>query len=396
MKQESVVSETQALRVRTITFGTTIHDLHKSAELEYAVAGLKRARARFNDVGYEVQTLRIALPPVLAGMSPQMRREILPTLRQMDALLVEHGVILSLGPLLVADDDDAELADWCGELVCSTRSMSFSVVIASSEYGVHERAARTSARIMRTLSTALPGGLANFRFAAAANIPAGTPFFPVAWHEGNDSVAIGLEAADLVSDALSGSPSMRTAEKLLKEKFDLALRPIEKIGTQIAHGEARTWTGIDASPAPGIDRSIAAGIEKLTNMPFGSASTLHACGTITAALKSLDVKTCGYSGLMLPVLEDPLLAQRASEQRFGIRDLLLYSSVCGTGLDVVPLPGDTPLETLTGLIVDVAALSTRLRKPLSVRLLLVPEKNAGDLATFDDPILTSCTVMKID
>ncbi len=99
---------------------------------------------------------------------------------------------------------------------------------------------------------------------------------------------------------------------------------------------------------------------------------------------------------MLPVLEDRVLAQRASEQRFGVRDLLLYSSVCGTGLDVVPIPADTSLQTLSGLITDVAALSTRLRKPLSLRLLLVPGTKAGDLATFDDPLLTACRVMKID
>ena len=113
-------------------------------------------------------------------------------------------------------------------------------------------------------------------------------------------------------------------------------------------------------------------------------------------LKSLNVKTCGYSGLMLPVLEDPLLARRAAEQRYGIRDLLLYSSVCGTGLDVVPIAGDTPSQMLAGLITDVAALSARLRKPLSVRLLLVPNKRVGERVSFDDPLLHDCVVMKID
>ena len=134
----------------------------------------------------------------------------------------------------------------------------------------------------------------------------------------------------------------------------------------------------------------------LLGAPFGSAATLNACATLTAAIKSLSVKLCGYSGLMLPVLEDPVLAQRASEQRFTVRDLLLYSSVCGTGLDVVPVPASTSEVTLTGLILDVAALSSRLRKPLSVRLLLVPGKEAGEVATFDSPLLTPCKVMKID
>jgi uncharacterized protein (UPF0210 family) len=113
-------------------------------------------------------------------------------------------------------------------------------------------------------------------------------------------------------------------------------------------------------------------------------------------MKSLSIKTCGYSGLMLPVLEDPVLAQRAAEGRYTVRELLLYSSVCGTGLDVVPLAGDTQAAELAALIRDVAALSTKLHKPLSARLFLIPGKKAGDHAEFDNPFLTSSVVMKLD
>jgi len=155
------------------------------------------------------------------------------------------------------------------------------------------------------------------------------------------------------------------------------------------------YLGIDTSPAPGQDRSIAAAIEAMTRSAFGNPGTLEACAAVTAALKGVAVKTCGYSGLMLPVLEDPLLTQRAGEGRYGIRELLLYSSVCGTGLDVVPIPGDTPVEAIAALLRDVGALSVRLRKPLSARLFLVPGKAAGELAHFDDPLLSDCVVMKV-
>jgi len=116
---------------------------------------------------------------------------------------------------------------------------------------------------------------------------------------------------------------------------------------------------------------------------------------VVAALKALKVRTCGYAGLMLPVLEDPVLAQRAGEGRFGVRDLLLYSSVCGTGLDLVPIPGDTPPEVITRVIRDVAALAARWQKALSARLFLVPGKQPGQSATFDDPVLTHCTVLPV-
>jgi len=390
------VTEKHRLRVRTVTFGATLSDLHQVDRIERNIAGLKRARERFNAGGYEVQTLRIAIAPLIDRMSPAQRDAALLALKRIDALLIEHGVIMSLGPIGSPDGDDPSLTAWTTHLVRETQSISFSVVVASPERGVQQHGSRTSAQIMLALAQALPGGLANFRFAAAANIPAGTPFFPVAWHNGPDSLAIGLEAAGLVEEAWSGEPEPNRAESELKRTFEGALQPIEAIATQIAASESRMFLGIDSSPAPGMDRSIGAGIEKLLGVPFGSASTLNACATLTAAIKSLNVKLCGYSGLMLPVLEDPVLAQRASEQRFSVRDLLLYSSVCGTGLDVVPVPASTSEATLSGLITDVAALSTRLRKPLSVRLLLVPAKEAGELATFDSPLLTSCKVMKID
>jgi len=55
-----------------------------------------------------------------------------------------------------------------------------------------------------------------------------------------------------------------------------------------------------------------------------------AAATITAAVKDVKVKQTGYSGLMLPILEDSRLAQRWSEGHISIDALLSYSAVCGT------------------------------------------------------------------
>jgi uncharacterized protein len=382
------------LRVRTITAGTTLPDLSKLERVEAAIGDLRRARQRFVDAGYEVQTIRIALDPVLANLDARRREQALPHLVEIDELAASNGAIVNLGPLLQRDADDAELPAWTAQFVRQTKATSFSVSIASDRL-VHKHSAQVAARVMIELSRIVSTGVGNFRFAAAANIPAGTPFFPVAWHSGDNALAIGVESASVVEAAFTELRSP-DPEGALRDALNRALRPLERLGSEAALDLHRMWLGIDTSPAPSFDRSIAAAIESLTKLPFGSASTLNACATITAALKSLEVKTCGYSGLMLPVLEDPLLAQRAAEGRYGIRDLLLYSSVCGTGLDVVPIAGDTPPETIAGLLIDVAALSVRLRKPLSARLLLVPNKKAGDLVQFNDPLLTDAVVMKLD
>ena len=192
----------------------------------------------------------------------------------------------------------------------------------------------------------MPGGIANFRFAAAACVPPGTPFFPVAWHDGPASLAVGCETPRLLLAALAETAAGDTPEARVRVVLDRELTPVAALAKAAAEAEGWRYGGLDPSPAPGLDSSIGAVIEAVRLGLFGGAGTLSACSTLTAALKSLSVDTCGYAGLMLPVLEDPVLATRAAERRYSVRDLLLYSSVCGTGLDVVPLAGDVREDVL--------------------------------------------------
>ncbi len=383
------------VRVRTITAGVSLDNASQSDRFESAIAALERGRAAFEQAGYVVETTRIATNPFLAKLDPAARGKALSQLETLDRLAAAKGVTVSVGPVLTDDRDDAGLADWAREFVTRTKTMSFSAVIASPAHGAQVRAAVAAARVIQALTSALPDGLANFRFAAAANIPAGTPFFPVGWHDGAPSIAIGVESASVVEEAFRDAQD-RPRMEFLRDRLYEALSPIEAIATAFATREERAYLGIDTSPAPMKDRSIGAAIEAYTGMPFGSGSTLEACSVITAAIKSVDVKKCGYCGLMLPVLEDPVLAQRAGEGRYTLRDILLYSTVCGTGLDVVPIPGDTAPDIMVRVLRDVAALSTRLNKALSARLFPVPGKKVGEIAQFTDPYLVNSMVMKID
>jgi uncharacterized protein (UPF0210 family) len=65
------------------------------------------------------------------------------------------------------------------------------------------------------------------------------------------------------------------------------------------------------------------------------------------------------------------------------------------GLDTIPLPGDVGAATLAGLLLDVAALSARLRKPLVARLMPLPGLAAGDATSFDFEYFASSRVMAL-
>jgi uncharacterized protein (UPF0210 family) len=382
-------------RIRTITVGTTLRDPADSGPVEAALAALKRAKRVVTDAGYDVQTVRIATQPLLEDAPGRARAGALAALQALDRLVVAETVLLSIGPALAPDGGDLDFAAWAAELVRTTQNVSFTVRVASPDRGASPRGVTAAGEAMLAIARATPGGIGNFRFAAAANVAPGTPFFPVAYHSGSNAVAIGLESPPLLSAGFAGANTLAEAKQSLTTLLESRLGSLERLVRDIAHHERWNYAGIDVSPAPGKDASIAAVIEALTGVPFGESSTLAGCAAITDVLKSLRVKTCGYSGLMLPVLEDPVLARRAGEGRFSVRELLLYSSVCGTGLDVVPLPGDTPADQLAALIADVAALAAKLRKPLSARLFPVPGRAVGELAHYDDPLLTDCVVMKL-
>jgi len=391
-----VRDKTHRFRIRTITAGVNLKNTSDLATVESAIGFLQKAKKKFEDEGYEIQTLRIATQPLPEYLNGKSRAAALADLKAIDGVVSAKNVLFSIGPVITDDRYDPEFASWATQLVKETKNINFSVTVASPERGIHRQTALTAAEAIVAISKSSPGGEGNFRFTAAANCLADTPFFPVAYHQGAVAFSIGLESPGLLQEAFRDSKDIDDGKAKLKTLLETEFRPVEKLALEIARDDHREYRGIDVSPAPAKDASIGAAIEALTRLPFGSASTLAACAAITDVLKSLSIKICGYSGLMLPVLEDPVLAQRAAEGRFTVRELLLYSSVCGTGLDVVPLAGDTPAPELAALIRDVAALSTKLHKPLSARLFLIPGKKAGDHAEFDNPFLTGSVVMKLD
>ena len=123
---------------------------------------------------------------------------------------------------------------------------------------------------------------------------------------------------------------------------------------------------------------------------------MAAAAQITAALKQTRLRTCGYCGLMLPVLEDVGLAERNTQGLLRLSSLLSYSAVCGTGLDTIPLAGEVSVGQLAAVLSDVAALGWKLAKPLSARLLPVPGKQVGETTRFDFAYFVNTRVMAVD
>lgn len=373
--------------VRTITLFCEFDDC-TDPRLQRALDVLVRLRHRAQEAGYAVQTVRV----VGRLIGDRLDRSLHDRIVDVDRRLHGAGVLWTPGPQLSRIETE-HFPAWASELIADTAHAFLSMAIAGG--GVRPGdVVRTAARTIRAVAEVDPAGEGNFRFAAAAACRPFTPFFPVAWHDGGMAVTAALESAGVVSQVAAAADV--PFERAVADALSHAAEPVAGLIAGECAAAGVRFGGMDMSPAPGLAASIGAAIERRSGVPLGHAGTLAACADIAAGVRAARPDGCGYSGLMLPVLEDRVLAARTEEGRFSVRDILLWSSVCGTGLDMVPLAGTTSEDALTRLLHDVASLALRWDKPLSVRVLPVPGTAPGDVSRFTHPLLVNTRVFGID
>jgi uncharacterized protein len=388
--------EAPKAKIRTVTAFVTIERERYQIQLSEAVDFLKKAKNLYERRGYPVQTLRVVTQPFPEYTQGLSRADAIQFFKNLDGLAQQEHLMISIGPAYLSGQDGAAQTSLLADILKNTKSLYGTVIVAKAE-GIDWPAVNSAAGIIKALADNTPHSEGNFRFAALANVPPYSPFFPAAYHTGaGRQFSVGLESAGTVASAVQGATDQANARRRLIDLLFPQAFDVEDLSLQVSAEQAWNYLGQDLSPAPSVDVSIGAAIEALSKQPFGTSGTLTAVGTITSALREIGARKVGYSGLMLPVLEDPVLAERWNSGLVSIDALLSYSAVCGTGLDTVPLPGDTSLDMLARIIGDVATLSVKWNKPLSARLLPVAGKHAGERSEFTDPRLINGLIQPLN
>jgi uncharacterized protein len=394
--QQKTAPAQEKPKIRAITAFINLDRAQYQQQVADALKMLKRAQTVFESRGYEVQTIRISTQPFPEYTKGLTKEQAVEFFKQYDALAAKEKFAAAIGPAMLNAGDSEAQADLLAEILGNTKTLNASLVVAGED-GVHWAAVGAAARVMKKLEESTLHSQGNFSFSAIAMVPPLTPFYPGSYHTGfGHQFTIALESANVVAAAFKGAPDLSTAKQRLTDSLAASAFDIERLAGRVDQDTGWAYMGIDLSPAPLKDVSIGAAIENLTTQPFGTSGTLTAAATITAAIKDVKVKQAGYSGLMLPILEDSRLAQRWSEGRISIDALLSYSAVCGTGLDTVPLPGDITAEQLSLIIGDMASLAYKWHKPLSARLLPALGKGWGEMTEFDNSFLVNATLQPLD
>lgn len=357
---------------------------------------IERARPAFESAGYTVQTTRLATIPYPNLLADMSSGAVVDMAREIEQASREGGFdYVSLGP---ADPNLSGSYEVIPDVLDATETVFLSGTIASKDDGISLAAIRDSARVIRQAGRLSSDGFANLRFAALANVPAGSPFFPAAYHQGGaPRFALATEAADLAVDAVTSAGSLSEARQSLIVSLQDHAQVMTGVGDELSGQFQIEFAGIDFSlaPFPEQSRSIGAALEAFGLESVGQHGSLAAVAFLAEALDRAEFRRVGFSGVMLPVLEDAVLADRATRGVLSVTDLLLYSAVCGTGLDTIPLPGDTTEGQLAAVLLDLAALSQRLHKPLTARLMPIPGKATGEPTGFDFDYFANSLILSL-
>src|SRR5438105_14389450 len=90
-----VAPKSHRFRIRTITAGVNLKSTSDLATVESAIAFLQKARKKFEDEGYEIQTLRIATQPLPEYLNGKSRAAALADLKAIDGAVSAKNVLFS-------------------------------------------------------------------------------------------------------------------------------------------------------------------------------------------------------------------------------------------------------------------------------------------------------------
>ena len=391
------------INIRSITLGLDWEDNTKQQLIKLSNDFINQANNSFNNSDYKVRTTRIALP-ILNSKVKITLSGVNSIVRSISEICSNINVRWFCIPISFFENDDPrERYRTILEIAKRYKNAFINLIVADNNQ-ISFEGINDAAKVICDVAKLSNNGLDNFRLGVSCNCNSHTPFFPFARHEGQNGFSVALETTGLFLNLLTSSakrPSLSEIQNILIDKLTVELSKINGICHDLERKTSMKFYGIDASlaPFPDGENSVARIIELLGVKEFGSYGTLFFTAFLTNIIKTAvaksNVKSVGFNGVMYSLLEDDYMAQNNNHRSFSIDSILAYSTMCGCGLDMIPIPGNTFKEEIAALILDTATLSTRLKKPLGVRLLPIPMKSANEFTEFNYDFLVDTRVVSI-
>lgn len=400
----------QHLDIRTLTLGLSLRDCASpSAETtrrriydkitQAADRLVPIAREIEGEYGIPIINRRISVTPIALVAESCGETNLASFARTLDEAAKAVGVdflggFSALVPKGFTAGDRALVAS-IPEALATTDRVCSSVNVASTKAGINMDAVREMGRVIKETAwlTRDRGGLGCAKLVVFSNAVEDNPFMAGAFHgvgEPEKELHVGLSGPGVVKsvlESMSGASFDEVAEAIKKTSFK-----ITRMGELVAREACRRLgipfgiCDLSLAPTPAQGDSVARIFEEMGLEATGAPGTIAALALLTDAVKKGGIMASshvgGLSGAFIPVTEDEGMVSAVERGALTVDKLEAMTTVCSVGLDMIAIPGDTPEETIAGIIADEAAIGMMNHKTTGVRIIPVPGKKAGERVDF--------------
>ncbi|MEO7412798.1 MAG: DUF711 family protein [Opitutaceae bacterium] len=362
------------------------------------------ATRAFSAAGFEVQTRRLTLPPVRVS-NRATRFSVWNQLATVTRAAESAKARWLCLPFVMDGAKHAEEWRLAAVEVVRRFPRTFVNFIIAENGEIYQSALPEVAQAVLDISQLSANGFDNFRVGAGCNLVANTPFFPFSYHAGEAGFSLAVEIIESVLQALEALPcaaSLDDKRASIITTLEEIVREVDAIGCETERTTGFQYKGLDISIAPFPDqrRSIGVLFGHLGIETPGHTGTVAVTSFFTNILKTViritGVRATGFNGVMFAPLEDTGLAAAGRAKLLSIDKLLQWSTVCGCGIDMVPVPGSVMREELAALMLDTASISSVLKKPLGVRVLPIPGADVNELTNFNHDFLVNTRIFPVN
>ncbi len=288
---------------------------------------------------------------------------------------------------------DSRLIDSLPEMLSSTERVCAFLNVGSTVSGMNMDAVIKLGNILRDIASKTDNGIGCTKFAVFSNAPEDNPFMAGAFHgvgEPDFSLNIGISGPGVVRSVVEKNRDcdLTGLSEVIKRTAFKITRAGELIGRELASNMDVPFGIVDISLASTtkVGDSVAGIVEMMGIEKMGAPGSTAALALLIDAVKKGGAMASGnvggLSGTFIPVSEDSGMNEAVKCRALSIEKLEALTAVCSVGLDMIAIPGDTPAETISGIIADELSIGVVNGKTTGVRLIPVPGKIAGDYVNF--------------
>ncbi len=431
LTEREILSTLEMLRsenldVRTVTLGVSLFDCASEDPgrfIERVRAKISRLAGSLVDVcdevglgyGIPIVNKRIAVSPIAVAAGGFSAGQMCAVAAGLDEIARELRCDFLGGFTALVEkgftNGDRALIEAIPEALALTERICSSINVASTAAGINMDAVALMGRTIRLAAERTAGrdGIGCAKLVVFANIPQDVPFMAGAYlgvGEPDAVINVGVSGPGVIKKAIDRARGANPAldlggiSEIIKRTAFKVTRVGELIGRRVAGRLGLPFGVVDLSlaPTPTPGDSVGEIFQSLGLASIGSPGSTAVLAMLNDAVKKGGIFASshvgGLSGAFIPVSEDLSIAAAARRGQLTIEKLEAMTSVCSVGLDMVAIPGDTPAETIAGIIADEMAIGVINGKSTAARLIPVPGKKAGDRASFGG-LLGDATIMTV-